>query len=128
MEAIHRPITGPEPGDFLTGGDSKMATQELEAPSGFSIVVDDVDAGQEPEPELDPAFTATETEQASTTDNSTGVNKEESDARIKQIQVEAESRKNEFAKLLEEHAQVIKELKQMEDDPPSGAVAGPTEA
>jgi hypothetical protein len=44
------------------------------------------------------------------------------------LQVEAESRKNEFAKLLEEHAQVIKELKQMEDDPPSGAVAGPTEA
>jgi hypothetical protein len=44
------------------------------------------------------------------------------------LQVEAESRKNEFAKLLEEHAQVIKELKQMEDDPPSRAVAGPTEA
>ena len=42
--------------------------------------------------------------------------------------MEAESRKNEFAKLLEEHAQVIKELKKMEDDPPSGAVAGPTEA
>ncbi|KAJ9576844.1 hypothetical protein L9F63_006618 [Diploptera punctata] len=107
-----------------------MTTQELEAPSGFSIVVDDVDAGQEPEPELEPEITAPETEEAATTasDNSTGANKEESDARIKQIQGEAESRKNEFAKLLEEHAQVIKELKQMEDDPPSGAVAGPTEA
>jgi hypothetical protein len=44
------------------------------------------------------------------------------------LQVEAESRKNEFAKLLEEHAQVIKELKQMEDDTPSGAFAGPTQA
>jgi hypothetical protein len=44
------------------------------------------------------------------------------------LQVEAESRKNEFAKLLEEHAQVIKELKQMEDDTPSGTVAGPTQA
>ncbi|XP_069671716.1 uncharacterized protein [Periplaneta americana] len=128
-----------------------MSTQELEAPSGFrgkflvhisngptksisrrsyyiSIVVDDVDAGQEPELEPEPEVSAAETVHASTTDNSTGANKEESDARIKQIQVEAESRKNEFAKLLEEHAQVIKELKQMEDDPPSGAVSGPTEA
>ncbi|XP_069671717.1 uncharacterized protein [Periplaneta americana] len=126
MEAVHRPLAGPEP-DYL-GADTKMSTQELEAPSGFSIVVDDVDAGQEPELEPEPEVSAAETVHASTTDNSTGANKEESDARIKQIQVEAESRKNEFAKLLEEHAQVIKELKQMEDDPPSGAVSGPTEA
>ncbi|KAJ8874324.1 hypothetical protein PR048_025170 [Dryococelus australis] len=33
------------------------------------------------------------------------------------LRVEAESRKNEFAKLLEEHAQVVKELKKMEDEP-----------
>ena len=46
-----------------------------------------MDAGQEPEPQLDPAFRTAETEQASRTDNSTGINKEESDARIKQIQV-----------------------------------------
>lgn len=31
-------------------------------------------------------------------------------------QVEAESRKMEFARLLEEHAQVIRKLKQMEED------------
>ncbi|XP_023714737.2 uncharacterized protein LOC111868381 [Cryptotermes secundus] len=126
MEAIHRPLTGPDSGELLATANTRISTQELEAPSGFSIVVDDVDAGEEPEPE--PEVNTTETLPASTTDNSTGANKEESDARIKQIQVEAESRKNEFAKLLEEHAQVIKELKQMEDDPPSGAVAGPTEA
>ncbi|PSN35195.1 hypothetical protein C0J52_22966 [Blattella germanica] len=83
---------------------------------------------KEPEPEPEPEESTAETVQASATDSTTGANKEECDARIKQIQVEAESRKNEFAKLLEEHAQVIKELKQMEDDPPSGAVAGPTEA
>jgi hypothetical protein len=47
--------------------------------------VDDVDAGEEPEPE--PEVNTTETLPASTTDNSTGANKEESDARIKQIQV-----------------------------------------
>jgi hypothetical protein len=51
----------------------------------YSIVVDDVDAGEEPEPE--PEVNTTETFPASTTDNSTGANKEESDARIKQIQV-----------------------------------------
>jgi hypothetical protein len=46
-----------------------------------------VDAGQETEPEEVPAFTAAEAEQASNADSSTEVNKEESDARIKQIQV-----------------------------------------
>jgi hypothetical protein len=51
----------------------------------YSIVVDDVDAGVEPEPE--PEVNTTETFLASTTDNSTGANKEESNARIKQIQV-----------------------------------------
>ncbi|XP_046401928.1 uncharacterized protein LOC124167904 isoform X2 [Ischnura elegans] len=42
--------------------------------------------------------------------------KELSDARIKQIQGEVESRKNEFARLLEEHAQVVKQLKAMEEE------------
>jgi hypothetical protein len=48
-------------------------------------VVDDVDAGEEPEPE--PEVNMTETFPTTTTVNSTGANKEESDARIKQIQV-----------------------------------------
>lgn len=34
--------------------------------------------------------------------------------RIKQIQVEAETRRDEFARLLEEHAQVVRKLKMME--------------
>lgn len=34
--------------------------------------------------------------------------------RIKQIQVEAETRRDEFARLLEEHAQVVRKLKIME--------------
>lgn len=34
--------------------------------------------------------------------------------RIKQIQVEAETRRGEFARLLEEHAQVVRKLKMME--------------
>ncbi|XP_075223109.1 uncharacterized protein LOC142325346 [Lycorma delicatula] len=42
--------------------------------------------------------------------------KEQCDARIRQIKVEAECRKNEFARLLEEHAQVIRRLKQIEED------------
>jgi hypothetical protein len=51
----------------------------------FSIVVDDVDAGEKPEPE--PEVSAAKTVQMSTTDSSTRDMKEESDARIKQIQV-----------------------------------------
>ncbi|XP_015439964.1 PREDICTED: uncharacterized protein LOC107194784 [Dufourea novaeangliae] len=34
--------------------------------------------------------------------------------RIKQMQVEAETRRDEFARLLEEHAQVVRMLKMME--------------
>ncbi|XP_021917732.1 uncharacterized protein LOC110828888 isoform X2 [Zootermopsis nevadensis] len=103
-----------------------MSTHDIRKPSKCSIVVDDVDAGEKPEPELE--VNTAKTVQTSTTDSDTRDMKEESDARIKQIQIEAESRKNEFAKLLEEHAQVIKELKKMEEGPPSVAVTGPTKA
>lgn len=56
--------------------------------------------------------------------------------RIKQIQVEAETRRGEFARLLEEHAQVVRKLKIMEAEeqlsmstPSSGNnVLGPTHA
>jgi hypothetical protein len=51
----------------------------------FSIVVDDVDAGEKPEPELE--VSTEKTVQMFTTDSSTREMKEESDARIKQIQV-----------------------------------------
>lgn len=50
-----------------------------------SIVVDDVDAGEKPEPELE--VNTAKTVQTSTTDSDTRDMKEESDARIKQIQV-----------------------------------------
>ena len=53
--------------------------------------------------------------------------------RIKQIQVEAETRRGEFARLLEEHAQVVRQLKMMEAEEQhsatsSGNVVGPTHA
>ncbi|XP_066596471.1 uncharacterized protein [Prorops nasuta] len=55
--------------------------------------------------------------------------------RIKQIQVEAETRRGEFARLLEEHAQVVRKLKMMEAEEqlssPTGAggpVIGSTQA
>jgi len=49
----------------------------------YSIVVDDVDAGQEPEPEVQVATAV----QPPAPANSAGSNKDVSDARIKQIQV-----------------------------------------
>ena len=49
----------------------------------YSIVVDDVDAGEEPEPEVHVATAV----QPPAPVNSTRSNKDESDARIKQIQV-----------------------------------------
>ncbi|KAG7204088.1 hypothetical protein KM043_001939 [Ampulex compressa] len=52
--------------------------------------------------------------------------------RIKQIQVEAETRRGEFARLLEEHAQVVRKLKMMEAEEqlssPTGNVLGSTHA
>lgn len=43
--------------------------------------------------------------------------------RIKQIQVEAETRRDEFARLLEEHAQVVRKLKMMEAEEQLSATA-----
>lgn len=81
-------------------------------PPQCRVIVDDVDE----EDRLHPVNnnershllkTESDCDVASSRDNPT--------ARIKQIQVEAESRKIEFARLLEEHAQVIRRLKQMEE-------------
>ncbi|KAK3915530.1 Imidazole glycerol phosphate synthase subunit HisF [Frankliniella fusca] len=131
-----------------------MATQymtesrypQMQLPSGFSIVVDDVDGDREddlmalaeaPSPGLGAAADAAELveeaqealealvscecgsshDRRGSRDSRSG--REPLDAqlcseRIRQIQVEAQSRKNEFAKLLEEHAQVVLRVKQME--------------
>ncbi|XP_039281955.1 uncharacterized protein LOC111050041 [Nilaparvata lugens] len=86
----------------------------------FSLIVDDVDARScQDDSESQDAL------HKLLTDSSLDYrpfSKEQSDARIKQIKVEAESRKNEFARLLEEHAQVIRRLKQIEED--GGAIGG----
>lgn len=108
-----------------------MATQcmaEMQLPPGFSIVVDDVDA--EPEA-LKAALAGVLVEREAFTDDSSAPgttpgtpcgcgaaqcsrDAETCSERIRQIQVEAQSRKNAFAKLLEEHAQVVLRVKQME--------------
>ncbi|XP_046658227.1 uncharacterized protein LOC124352685 isoform X1 [Homalodisca vitripennis] len=83
--------------------------------ASFSIVVDDVDARATGDDShmLHKLLTDTSLDIRKCSQSQC---KEESNARIRQIQVEAESRKMEFARLLEEHAQVIKKLKQMEED------------
>jgi len=48
--------------------------------------------------------------------------------RIKQIQVEAETRRGEFARLLEEHAQVVRKLKMMEAEEQLSTTATATTA
>ncbi|XP_054259224.1 uncharacterized protein LOC128983968 [Macrosteles quadrilineatus] len=91
--------------------------------TAFSIVVDDVDANGAEDKMLQKLLADTAPTLRKRTQCSES--KEDSDARIKQIQVEAESRKVEFARLLEEHAQVIRKLKQMEED---GAALGASHA
>lgn len=104
----------------LVGGETNEPVFRLNLPSGFSVVVDDVDTGSheqlqlEAEERLEPqpqprAKTPEGQDEAATQE-------QPPDARIRQIQVEAESRKSEFARLLEEHAQVVMQLKQMESD------------
>lgn len=74
----------------------------------FSIVIDDVDASKAVDEDLHRLLTD------ATLD--VRFNKEECDAKIRRMQTEAERRKSEFARLLEEHAQVIRRLKQIEQD------------
>lgn len=137
--AIHRSITshaGPEMGDHLGTSNTGTTPSHIcfrdSLPTGFSFIVDDVDGDQEPESEPECEITREDASSRVIQDSSREASpdtKEQSDARIQQIKVEAESRKNEFARLLEEHAQVIQQLKKMEDEPgPGAAVAGPTEA
>ncbi|KAI5706388.1 uncharacterized protein LOC113469607 [Diaphorina citri] len=74
----------------------------------FSIVIDDVDASKVVEDDLHRLLTDTSLD--------VRYNKEECDAKIRRMRTEAEKRKSEFARLLEEHAQVIRRLKQIEQD------------
>lgn len=109
-------------------------------PPGFSLVVNDVDAESTDdrrgntdikttgfEEEILPPSESELKENVSNKDSTTekssnrtlshsSSQKELSDARIKQIQGEVESRRNEFARLLEEHAQVVMQLKAMEEE------------
>ncbi|XP_046491285.1 uncharacterized protein [Neodiprion pinetum] len=86
----------------------------------FSLIVDDVDStdslrcnsivGESQEVEGSSAGSSPQTSSSHTPLDSPGGPRE----RIKQIQVEAETRRGEFARLLEEHAQVVRKLKMME--------------
>lgn len=81
----------------------------------FSLIVDDVDARTTEEDDnqmLHKLLTDTTLDLRPCSQYS----KEQCDARIRQIKVEAESRKIEFARLLDEHAQVIRRLKHLEED------------
>ncbi|KAG8036628.1 hypothetical protein G9C98_003950 [Cotesia typhae] len=81
----------------------------------FSLIVDDVDSSSilSETPDTEGLSTESNSSRNSTSQtplDSPGGPRE----RIKQIQVEAETRRDEFARLLEEHAQVVRKLKMME--------------
>ena len=80
----------------------------------FSLIVDDVDSHSisSENSDLDGVSNESSSQNSSsqTPLDSPGGPRE----RIKQIQVEAETRRGEFARLLEEHAQVVRKLKMME--------------
>ncbi|XP_031825668.1 uncharacterized protein LOC116423974 [Nomia melanderi] len=80
----------------------------------FSLIVDDVDSHSisSESPDMDGLSNDNSSKNSSTQTpmDSPGGPRE----RIKQMQVEAETRRDEFARLLEEHAQVVRMLKMME--------------
>ncbi|XP_067012764.1 uncharacterized protein [Anabrus simplex] len=130
--AIHQSMAAHTGGE-MGSTDSSSTPSDIfrdSFPAGFSLIVDDVDGDQEPEPDID--FIREDASSRISHDTAREPSpdtKEQSDARIQQIKEDAESRKNEFARLLEEHAQVIQQLKKMEHEPgPGTTVAGPTEA
>lgn len=80
----------------------------------YSLIVDDVDSHSisSESSDLDGLSSESSTQNSSSQtplDSPSGPRE-----RIKQIQVEAETRRDEFARLLEEHAQVVRKLKMME--------------
>ncbi|XP_063985880.1 uncharacterized protein LOC135167004 isoform X1 [Diachasmimorpha longicaudata] len=90
----------------------------------FSLVVDDVDSSsilsEQPECEALSTECSSQNSNSQTPLDSPGGPRE----RIKQIQVEAETRRDEFARLLEEHAQVVRKLKIMEAEEQLSATSG----
>lgn len=104
------------------GGPPFLPEREITAVSttsllfcAYSLIVDDVDSHSilSDGSDLDGSLSRESSSQNSASQtplDSPGGPRE----RIKQIQVEAETRRGEFARLLEEHAQVVRKLKMME--------------
>lgn len=97
----------------------------------YSLIVDDVDSHSisSENSDLDGLSNETSSQNSSsqTPLDSPGGPRE----KIKQMQVEAETRRGEFARLLEEHAQVVRKLKMMEAEEQlsaTGNVVGATHA
>ncbi|KAK0082104.1 hypothetical protein PV325_011063 [Microctonus aethiopoides] len=81
----------------------------------FSIIVDDVDSSAILNESSDTEGLSTESSSVHNSSPQTPLDSPGGPReRIKQIQVEAETRRDEFARLLEEHAQVVRKLKIME--------------
>ncbi|XP_033324299.1 uncharacterized protein LOC117219330 [Megalopta genalis] len=89
-------------------------TSGREIYGAFSLIVDDVDSHSisSENSDMDGLSNDSSAKNSSTQTpmDSPGGPRE----RIKQMQVEAETRRGEFARLLEEHAQVVRMLKMME--------------
>ncbi|XP_043510766.1 uncharacterized protein LOC122529056 isoform X2 [Frieseomelitta varia] len=97
--------------------------------AAFSLIVDDVDSDSISSENSDGLSDETSSQNSSsqTPLDSPGGPRE----KIKQMQVEAETRRGEFARLLEEHAQVVRKLKMMEAEEQlsaTGNVVGATHA
>ncbi|KAF3427091.1 hypothetical protein E2986_11167 [Frieseomelitta varia] len=95
----------------------------------YSLIVDDVDSDSISSENSDGLSDETSSQNSSsqTPLDSPGGPRE----KIKQMQVEAETRRGEFARLLEEHAQVVRKLKMMEAEEQlsaTGNVVGATHA
>ncbi|XP_017890242.1 uncharacterized protein LOC108631056 isoform X1 [Ceratina calcarata] len=93
----------------------------------FSLIVDDVDSHSISCESLNLDGLSNESSSSQTPLDSPGGPRE----KIKQMQVEAETRRGEFARLLEEHAQVVRKLKLMEAEEQhsgTGNVVGATHA
>lgn len=89
-------------------------TSGREIYGAFSLIVDDVDSHSisSENSDMDGLSNESSSKNSSTqTPMDSPVGPRE---RIKQMQVEAETRRGEFARLLEEHAQVVRMLKMME--------------
>ncbi|CAL4121610.1 unnamed protein product, partial [Meganyctiphanes norvegica] len=102
---------------LVARGPVRSRSTEILCGGSFSIVVDEVERDCSDQGERDEDFDArSDVSNASSRGSRVSVSKEETDAKLQLFKTEAAARLSELERLLDEHDQIIRELKRSESD------------